>query len=78
MLLVHAAEVGNKEGLLGVGLALVLITAVQSVGTVLIYIGLALFLALGLDPIVQWLVARKLSRTLAVILVHPAVPEAGW
>lgn len=56
-------------GTLGVGLALVLITAVQSVGTVLIYIGLALFLALGLDPIVQWLVARKLSRTLAVILV---------
>ncbi|RAE88563.1 AI-2E family transporter, partial [Burkholderia multivorans] len=56
-------------GTLGVGLAIALITALQSVGTVLIYIGLALFLALGLDPIIQWLVARKVSRTLAVILV---------
>ncbi|MBE8145885.1 AI-2E family transporter [Brevibacterium casei] len=56
-------------GTLGVGLAIALITAPQSVGTVLIYIGLALFLALGLDPIIQWLVARKVSRTLAVILV---------
>lgn len=56
-------------GTLGVGLAIALITALQSVGTVIIYIGLALFLALGLDPIVQWLVARKLSRTLSVIAV---------
>lgn len=56
-------------GTLGVGLAIALITALQSVGTVLIYIGLALFLALGLDPIVQWLVERRVSRTLAVILV---------
>ncbi|UVI36946.1 AI-2E family transporter [Brevibacterium spongiae] len=56
-------------GTLGVGLALALMTALQSVATVLIYIGLALFLALGLDPIVQWFVERKIPRSVSVILV---------
>ncbi|WP_210604788.1 AI-2E family transporter [Brevibacterium oceani] len=56
-------------GTLGVGLAIALMTALQSVATVLIYIGLALFLALGLDPIVRWLVARRIPRSVAVILV---------
>lgn len=56
-------------GTLGVGLAIALIMALQSVATVLIYIGLALFLALGLEPIVQWLVARRVPRSVSVILV---------
>lgn len=56
-------------GTLGVGLAIGLIAALQSVATVFIYIGLALFLALGLEPIVLWLVERKLPRSLAVVLV---------
>ncbi|MDN5549401.1 MAG: AI-2E family transporter, partial [Brevibacterium sp.] len=42
-------------GTLGVGLAIGLIAALQSVATVFIYIGLALFLALGLDPIVTFI-----------------------
>ena len=56
-------------GTLGVGLAFGLITALQSVATVIIYIGLALFLALGLEPIVLWLVERRLPRSLSVVLV---------
>jgi predicted PurR-regulated permease PerM len=56
-------------GTLGVGLAIALMTALQSVATVIIYIGLALFLALGLEPIVQWLVERKIPRSVSVVLV---------
>ncbi|MDN5634988.1 MAG: AI-2E family transporter [Brevibacterium sp.] len=56
-------------GTLGVGLAIGLIMALQSVATVFIYIGLALLLALGLAPIVMWLVERKLPRPLSVVLV---------
>ena len=46
-------------GTLGVGLAIAVMMALQSVATVIIYIGLALFLSLGLEPIVQWFVERK-------------------
>ena len=56
-------------GTLGVGLAIGLMMALQSVATVIIYIGLALFLALGLEPIILWLVERKLARSVAVVLV---------
>ena len=56
-------------GALGVGLAIVVMTALQSVATVIIYIGLALFLALGLEPIVQWFVDRKVPRSLSVLIV---------
>src|SRR5699024_1677277 len=54
---------------LGVGLAIAVMMALQSVATVIIYIGLALFLSLGLDPIVQWFVERKVPRSMSVILV---------
>ena len=42
-------------GSLGVGLGIVLMTAVHSLATVLTYIFIALFLSLGLDPAVKWL-----------------------
>ncbi|WP_209325572.1 AI-2E family transporter [Brevibacterium renqingii] len=56
-------------GTLGVGLAIAVMMALQSLATVLIYIGLALFLSLGLEPIVQWFVERKVPRSVSVILV---------
>lgn len=56
-------------GTLGVGLAIAVMMALQSVATVIIYIGLALFMSLGLEPIVQWFVERKVPRSLSVILV---------
>ncbi len=55
-------------GTLGVLVALLIGGVVGQLTTVLVYIGLALFLALGLDPIVS-LLERKLSRGLSVAIV---------
>ena len=49
--------------------AVVLGLALSSLSTVLIYIALALFAALGLDPSVRFLERRGLSRVLSVVVV---------
>lgn len=49
--------------------ALVLGLALTSLSTVLIYIALALFAALGLDPAVRFLERRGLSRAISVVVV---------
>lgn len=54
---------------LGVLVAIVIGTAVGSIGTILTYVGAALFLALGLDPIITWLETRKVPRWAAIIIV---------
>ncbi|WP_382308408.1 AI-2E family transporter [Herbiconiux sp. UC225_62] len=54
---------------LGVLLALLLGLAISSLATALTLIFVALFVCLGLYPVVQWLEARKFSRTLAVLTV---------
>jgi predicted PurR-regulated permease PerM len=56
-------------GALGVGLGLLLITSITSLATVLTYVGAALFLSLGLDPLVSWLEKRKLPRWSAILIV---------
>ena len=56
-------------GTLGVGLGLLLLTAVGSLATILTYIGAALFLSLGLDPLVSWLERRKMPRWAAILTV---------
>ncbi len=56
-------------GALGVGVGLVIWGAVASLATVLSYIGIALFIALGLDPIIRWLEHRQLPRSAAVAVV---------
>ncbi|MCP2636707.1 AI-2E family transporter [Microbacterium sp. HD4P20] len=53
---------------LGVGLGLLLIGSIQTLSTILLYVGTALFLSLGLDPIVGWLERRKLPRWAAVLV----------
>lgn len=58
---------------LGVGLGIVLINSVQTLSTVLLYIGTALFLSLGLDPLVTFLERRRLPRWLAVLTTILAV-----
>ena len=55
-------------GTLGVGLGLLLIGSVQTLSTILLYVGTALFLSLGLEPVVAWLERRKLKRWVAVLL----------
>ncbi|SDT24229.1 AI-2E family transporter [Microterricola viridarii] len=55
-------------GTLGVLLALLIGAVIGQLSTVLVYIGLALFLALGLDPVVS-LLERKLPRPGAIAIV---------
>lgn len=53
---------------LGVGLGILLIGSVQVLSTVLLYVGTALFLSLGLDPLVSYLERRGLPRWAAVLV----------
>ena len=64
----NAFQVGLTGGL-GVLTAILLGAAVSQTATILTYVGLALFIALGLDPAVRWLVKRKLPRLAAVSIV---------
>jgi len=56
-------------GALGVAVAYGLIELVIRARSVLILIGLAMFIAVGLDPIVGWLVRHRMPRWAAVITV---------
>lgn len=58
---------------LGVGLGILLIGSVQNLSTVFLYLGTALFLSLGLDPVVAFLERKKLPRWLAVLVTIVAV-----
>ena len=58
---------------LGVGLGLLLIGSIQTLSTILLYLGTALFLALGLEPVVAFLVRRRLPRWAAVLITIVAV-----
>ncbi len=60
-------------GALGVLLALMLGGIVSELGTVILYVALALFLALGLDPIVSWMQRRGLPRWAAILIVFAVV-----
>lgn len=61
---------------LGVGVGIVLIQSVASLSTILLYVGTALFLSLGLDPLVSWLEKRGLPRWGALIVTFLAVLAA--
>lgn len=54
---------------LGVLVAIAIGAAVTSLSTVLTYVGAALFLSLGLDPVVSWLESRKVPRWAAILIV---------
>ena len=55
-------------GGLGVLTALLIGGALTSLSTILTYIGAALFLALGLDPLVTWLEKHKVKRPVAILI----------
>ena len=67
----NAFQVGLTGGL-GVLAAILIGSALAQTATILTYVGLALFIALGLDPAVRWLVKRKLPRLVAVSTVIAA------
>lgn len=54
---------------IAVGLGLLLWSVVGSLATVLTYVGAAIFLALGLDPLVSWLERHRFPRWAAVLSV---------
>ncbi|CAN5376054.1 AI-2E family transporter [soil metagenome] len=60
-------------GGLGVLVAVAIGATVGNLATILTYIGAALFLALGLDPLVTWLEKHKFPRPLAIVTVLVAV-----
>jgi predicted PurR-regulated permease PerM len=70
---IHGAFRLGLLGGLGVLTALLIGSAVTTLATVITYVGFALFLALGLDPIVRNLVERKVPRPLAIATVVVAV-----
>lgn len=52
----------------GVGLALLGYFLLTNVGPLIIWIAIALFIALGLDPLVRFFVGKGLSRTVGVLI----------
>ncbi|MEY2915259.1 MAG: hypothetical protein RL454_188 [Actinomycetota bacterium] len=64
----NAFQVGLLGGL-GVLLALLIGSMLISLASVLTYLFAAIFIALGLDPIVSWLEGRKVSRPMAITIV---------
>lgn len=57
----------------GVGLALLGFFLLTNVGSLVIWIAIALFIALGLDPIVRFLVTRGITRTVGVLITMVAL-----
>lgn len=60
-------------GGLGVLIAVGIGATIGSLATILTYVGAALFLALGLDPLVTWLEKHRFPRWLAILTVLVAV-----
>jgi predicted PurR-regulated permease PerM len=56
-------------GTLGVGLGLLIILSVVTLQTILSYIGAAIFISLGLDPLVSWLEKKQFPRWAALLVV---------
>jgi predicted PurR-regulated permease PerM len=57
------------QAAVGVGLAFVLGKVILAASGVLVLVGLALFLAIGLEPAVTWLMRTRMPRWLAVTIV---------
>ena len=62
---------------LGVGLGIVLISSIQTLSTILLYVGTALFLSLGLEPAISFLERRRMKRWVAVLIVILVVRPQG-
>ena len=57
--------------------AIVLGVAISNIATVIIYIALAMFAALGLDPVVQWFGRHNVKRPWAIAIVFLAFGIVG-
>jgi predicted PurR-regulated permease PerM len=70
---IHNPFLFGLLGGLGVLVAIGIGATIGSLATILTYIGAALFLALGLDPLVTWLEKKKFPRPIAIATVLVAV-----
>jgi len=70
---IHGAFRIGLLGGLGVLTAVLIGGAVVTLASIITYVGFALFLALGLDPIVRFLESKKLPRWLAIVIVVTGV-----
>lgn len=68
-LLRHSPFTIGFFGAIGASLAIFLLQQVVSISSVLILIVMALFLAVGLNPLVEWFLRRGTRRGVAVLLV---------
>lgn len=59
----------GMAGAAGVAITIALLELVIRARSVLVLIGLALFIAAGLDPVVSWLTRRRVPRAAAVVIV---------
>ncbi|MFF1877351.1 AI-2E family transporter [Leifsonia sp. NPDC058230] len=55
-------------GTLGVGLGILILTSIVNLATIITYIGAALFLALGIEPLISFLERHKFPRWAALVL----------
>jgi predicted PurR-regulated permease PerM len=62
---------------LGGLVALVLGIALTNISTILVYIGLAMFAALGLDPVIKWFGRHNVKRAWAILIIFLAFAIIG-
>lgn len=65
----HSPFFVGLTGALGVGVAYLFFRGLADVTSALVIVGLALFIAVGLNPLIEILMARSLSRGMAVAVV---------
>jgi predicted PurR-regulated permease PerM len=58
---------------LGVGVGLAVLGAISSLATVLIYVGLALFISVALEPVMAWAATRRIPRWATVTALASVV-----
>ena len=65
---INALQVGLL-GTLGVGIGLFILGAINALGTVLAYIGVAFFISLALEPVIRWATGRGIPRWVASVAI---------
>ncbi|GAA4195220.1 AI-2E family transporter [Gryllotalpicola kribbensis] len=60
-------------GTLGVGLGILILASIVNLSTVITYIGAALFLALGLEPLIEFLAKRGVPRWASIVIVFVVI-----
>lgn len=64
---IHSAFRLGLVGTLGVGLGILILVSIESLATILTYIGAALFLALGIEPVISFLERHRFRRWVALL-----------